>query len=266
VGIRDFLGAINGIGHAAMATDPGLNAALAAHGYTKDATAEIQQLADYVGPFSARHAQITRNADRYEREWTAAHPGESPGPVLRRGWDARAWAEGRPDKIAPRPGTDIGKRWRTELHEIGFRAPTKPIPLAPTPVGALDRDELAERALIRPAAGRSAWNAAEVRGEVERLVAAAGVVVQAAVRIELAEDLTARAMQKCVPLLQRDAVPEHIRAWTSRPVLAVEADLTGSEAAGTGSPPVQTGGRPCWAVPHGLIRCRTGLGPVCPNH
>ena len=49
VGIRDFLGAINGIGHAVMDTDPELNAALAAHGYTKDATAEIQQLADYVG-------------------------------------------------------------------------------------------------------------------------------------------------------------------------------------------------------------------------
>jgi exodeoxyribonuclease V alpha subunit len=69
VGIRDFLGAINGIGHAAMDTDPELNAAFAANGYTKDPTGEIPQLAEYVGPFSARHAQIARNADRYEREW-----------------------------------------------------------------------------------------------------------------------------------------------------------------------------------------------------
>jgi exodeoxyribonuclease V alpha subunit len=68
VGVRDSLGAINGIGHAAVACDPQLRAALAAHGYTLDATGEIRQLADYVGPFSARAAQIGRNADRYEAD------------------------------------------------------------------------------------------------------------------------------------------------------------------------------------------------------
>ncbi|CCG02168.1 MobF family relaxase [Blastococcus saxobsidens] len=231
VGIRDFLGAINGIGHAAMDTDPELNAAFAANGYTKDPTGEIPQLAEYVGAFSARHAQIARNADRYEREWAAAHPGETAGPALRHAWDARAWAEGRPDKVAPQPRADVGERWRTDLAELGFRAPTNPVPLSPTPVGALDRDELVRRALTRLAAVRSAWNAADVRGEVERLIAAEGVVVDAGVRIELAEDLTARAMRACVPLLQRDGVAEHIRAWTSRPVLAVEADLTARFAA-----------------------------------
>ena len=54
-------------------------------------------------------------------------------------------------------------------------------------------------------------------------------------RAELAEDLTARAMARCVSLLDRDggqaAVPEHIRAWTSQPVLDVEADLTDRLAA-----------------------------------
>jgi exodeoxyribonuclease V alpha subunit len=231
VGIRDFLGAINGIGHAAMDTDPELNAAFAANGYTKRPTGEIPQLAKYVGPFSARHAQIARNADRYQREWAAAHPGETPGPALRHAWDARAWAEGRPDKVAPQPRADVGERWRTDLAELGFRAPTNPVRLSPTPVGALDRDELVRRALTRLAAARSAWNAADVRGEVERLIAAEGVVVDAGVRTELAEDLTARAMRACVPLLQRDGVAEHIRAWTSRPVLAVEADLTARLAA-----------------------------------
>ena len=34
VGVRDSLAAINGIGHAAVATDPQFRAALAAHGYT----------------------------------------------------------------------------------------------------------------------------------------------------------------------------------------------------------------------------------------
>jgi exodeoxyribonuclease V alpha subunit len=83
-----------------------------------------------------------------------------------------------------------------------------------------------QRALTRLAAARSAWNAADIRGEAERLIAAEGVVATAAVRIELAEDLTARALQRCLPLLDRDGVPEHIRAWTSQAVLGVEADLT----------------------------------------
>ncbi|CCG05649.1 Conjugative TrwC relaxase (fragment) [Blastococcus saxobsidens DD2] len=231
VGVRDFLGAVNGIGHAAMACDPELNATFAAHGYRKDGTGEIRELAEYTGPFSARHAQIARNVDRYEREWTAAHPGESPGPALRRTWDARAWADGRPDKVTAQPGVGLGERWRTELSALGYRDPGKPVALAPTPIGALDRDELVQRALTRLAAGRSAWNAADIRGEAERGIAAEGVVADAAVRIELAEDLTARAMDRCLPLLDRDGVPEHIRAWTSQPVLDVEADLTARLAA-----------------------------------
>jgi hypothetical protein len=43
-------------------------------------------------------AQITRNLDRYEADWRAMNPGREPGPGLRRGWDARVWADGRPDK------------------------------------------------------------------------------------------------------------------------------------------------------------------------
>jgi exodeoxyribonuclease V alpha subunit len=41
VGIRDSLSAINGIGHAAMACDPELNAAFAANGYTRGATGDL---------------------------------------------------------------------------------------------------------------------------------------------------------------------------------------------------------------------------------
>src|SRR5687767_14856353 len=81
VGVRDFLSAINGIGHAGVATDPQFRAALAAHGYTLDGTGEVQELAGYVGAFSARAAQIGRNLDRYERQWTATHPGQTPGPA-----------------------------------------------------------------------------------------------------------------------------------------------------------------------------------------
>src|SRR3954447_23569030 len=81
VGIRDFLSAINGVGHAAMATDPQLRAAWAAHGYTPDATGELLQLAPYVGHMSARAAHIAANMNRYERDWARAHPGDHAGPA-----------------------------------------------------------------------------------------------------------------------------------------------------------------------------------------
>jgi exodeoxyribonuclease V alpha subunit len=226
VGIRDFLAAINGTGHAAVACDPQFRATLAAHGYTLDTDGEIRQLSDLVGPLSARAAQIGRNVDRYEREWTAAHPGESPGPALRRAWDARAWAEDRPDKVTPQAGEDLTARWVGELATLGYRDRDQPVELTTTPIGALDRDGAAERVLARLAAGRSAWNAADVRGEVEQLIAAAGIVADPAVRIELAEDLTARALGRCVPLLVREGVPEHIRTLTCQQVLDVEAELT----------------------------------------
>jgi conjugative relaxase-like TrwC/TraI family protein len=235
VGVRDSLAAINGIGHAAVATDPQFRATLTAHGYTLDEAGEIRQLAEYVGRFSARAAQIGRNVDRYEREWTQAHPGEQPGPALRRRWDARAWAEGRPDKVVPRPGAKLSERWLAELAALGYRDRNLPMALTATPVGGLDRDGAAEVVLGRLGAARSAWNGADVRGEVEHLLAAQGVIADAAIRFELAEDLTARALERCVALLPRDGVPvpvpEHIRGWTSQPVLDVEDELTARLAA-----------------------------------
>src|SRR3954462_8927504 len=132
------------------------------------------------------------------------------------------------------------------------RHPPHPVSLAPTPIGALDREAAVDTVLTRLAAGRSAWNAADVRGEVERLIAAEGIVADPAVRLELAEDLTARALDQCVPLVDREGVPEHVRSWTSRPVLDVEADLRTRFAARSGEPPL---GAPRLApLPAGVVR------------
>ena len=250
VGVRDALDAINGIGHAAVMCDPGFRAALAARGYNLDhESGEVAELAAFVGPFSARAAQIARNIDRYEAMWRAANPGAEPGPKMRRGWDGRAWADARPDKVVPTDGTQLLHRWVEELTELGYRRPDPQAarPSAVDPIsplsacsadravlraGALDRDGAVEQVVARLGARRSGWNAADVRGEVEQLIARTGLVALAAVRLEMAEDLTARAVDACVPLLtQRDGspwrgVPEHVRALTSPAVLEVEADIT----------------------------------------
>ena len=124
VGVRDSIEAINGIGHAAVMSDPGFRAALARHGFTLDpATGEVTQLVPFAGRFSARAAQIGRHLERYEAEWRAANPGREPGPALRRGWDRRAWAEHRPDKIVPADGAELTSRWVGELRDLGYRDP-----------------------------------------------------------------------------------------------------------------------------------------------
>jgi conjugative relaxase-like TrwC/TraI family protein len=227
VGVRDNLAAINGMGRAAMQCHAGFRHALAAHGYTLDTeSGEISQLAGYTREFSARAAQIARHIDRFETEWRAAHPDQEPGPRLRRSWDTRAWAEGRPDKVVPANGADLARGWIEELYRIGYRPPTSAVEVGTPSVGDLNRDSVVATVLDRLGAHRSGWNAADIRGEVEQIIAAAGIVADGAVRRELAEDLTSRALAGCVPLLSREDVPEHVRAWTSPRVLAVEEDLT----------------------------------------
>jgi exodeoxyribonuclease V alpha subunit len=228
VAVRDSIAALNGIGHAAVVCDPEFRAALTAHGYTLNEAGEIEQLARFVGPFSKRATQICGLLDRYEAQWRTEHPGAEPGPGLRRGWDARAWAEDRPDKVIPRSGHELRHRWPAELAELGYRDRDTPIQLALPMAGALDRDAAAAEVVARLGAGRSAWNAADVRG---RATARPGRDRRRqAVRIELAEDLTARAFDLCIPLHEQPA-PQHIRVLSSRHVLHVEADLVARLAA-----------------------------------
>ena len=231
VGVRDMIDAVNGIGHAAVMCDPQFRQVLANRGFTIDSeSGEVNELAGFVGPFSARARQIGQNIERYETAWRDTHPGQEPGPELLRTWDRRAWAEARPDKVVPTDGTVLTDRWVDELHRLGFRSPTHRAALHPARPGALDRDAAVTIVLSRLGAKRSAWNAADIRGQVELLIAAEAMVADPAVRIELAEDLTARAIEACIPLLAEDGTPEHIRALTSREVLGVEADLNSSFA------------------------------------
>lgn len=226
VGIRDSIEAINGIGHAAVATDPNFRATLADHGFTlHPETGEIEQLRPYVGAFSARTAQIHRNIDRYEAKWRSDHPDEEPGPKLREIWDHRAWAEARPDKVVPTSGANLVRRWNDDLRDLGYRDPQQSASLYSAPVGEVDRDAVAELVISQLGADRSAWNTADIRGKVEVRLAQLGVITDAAVRVELAEDLTARATDRCTRLLTRAGVPEHVRALTSPRVLEVEADI-----------------------------------------
>jgi hypothetical protein len=69
-----------------------------------------------------------------------------------------------------------------------------------TPPGWVDRDLVADLVVSILGSQRSAWNIADVRGKTEVL---------------LAEDITARATNRCTRLLEGSGVPEHVRALTS---------------------------------------------------
>jgi exodeoxyribonuclease V alpha subunit len=236
VGVVDSIEALNGIGHAAVMCDPEFRAALAARGYTLGDDGEIRQLAPYAAGFSQRAAQINRNVDRYEAGWRAEHPGQEPGPRLRRAWDRRAWADARPDKIVPQSGADLVAAWNSELRDLGFTPPTNPVTEPGLQIGRLNRDVAADLVLTRLGDKRSAWNAPDIRGEAERLVASVGVVTERPIRHELVEDIAERALARCVPLLERGDVPEHVRSLTSERVLAVEHALIDSMAARAAQP------------------------------
>ncbi|GAC1379058.1 MAG: hypothetical protein NVSMB48_01740 [Marmoricola sp.] len=235
----DSIEAINGIGHAAIACDPEFRSVLTQRGYTLDPeSGEITQLAPFAASFSARAAQIARNTERFEAEWRAEHPEEEPGPTIRQAWDRRAWATARPDKVIPTDGRELVERWRHELTDLGFIPPALSLPGSRRDVerqqtdrviqaGEVPRTAIARQVIAQLGAAHSAWNAADIRGAVERHIASLGLVADPAVRIELAEDITARALASCVPLLpDRAHVPEHIRSLTSRRVLDVEAQIT----------------------------------------
>lgn len=232
-GVVDMIEALNGIGHAAVACDPEFRRELARHSYTLDpASNEIVELAPYASAFSQRARQIGRNVDRYEAAWRSDHPGQEPDARLRRTWDRRGWAEARPDKVVPRDGEQLARRWTDELLEMGFRPPTAGHAAHPdTPIGSLNRDAVVDLVQMRLGTRRSNWNAADVRGEVERILASVNVVAEPSVRRELAEDLTSRTVEACVPLLDRDDVPSHIRSLTSRTVMDVETELVDRLAA-----------------------------------
>ncbi|MBA4608532.1 AAA family ATPase [Aeromicrobium sp. Marseille-Q0843] len=230
VGVRDSIDAINGIGHATVMCDPGFRTALAQHGFTLDDAGEVVELRPFAGAFSARARQIGQNIARYESDWRAAHPGEEPGRRLIRSWDARAWAQARPDKSTATDGAVLVDEWASELCRLGYRPRTE-APLALRRPGELDRDGVIETVLSRLGAKRSGWNAADVRGEVEQLLAREHIVTPGPVRRELAEDLTARVVAACVPLIDDTGTPDHVRSLTSPEVLRVEAAITSSLAA-----------------------------------
>ena len=194
-----------------------------------------RELRRYVGPFSARAAQIGRNLDRYEarvdgRRTPASSPGRRCGG---RGMPAPGPRAAR-TRSSPRSGAEL----RGAV--AGRTARSSATATAADPVAAGADCRSARWTATARSTGccpgwpprRSAWNAADIRGEVERLIAARRHRRRrGGARSSWPRTSPRGRSTACVPLLDREGVPEHSRSLTSRHVLDVETDLVARLAA-----------------------------------
>ena len=230
VGVVDSIEAINGIGHAAVACDPGFRNALARTRLHARPEEPVRS------PSSHRSwARSVLGRRRSAATSTATRP--TGGPSIRVRSPAGGCAGGgtggrgrRPDRTRSCPPT--APSWPP----AGVRSCTNWG--SPPPSRASDRARRWGRRSAASTGTRwSTWcSLGWVRGgrrgtprtsaaRSKRSSPAVDIIAPGAVRRELVEDLTGRTIDACVPLLDRPDVPEHVRGLTSRRVLRVEEEL-----------------------------------------
>ena len=207
-------------------------------------TGEIAQLAPFIGAFSKRAAQIGAQHRPLRGRVARAHPGEEPGPGVAAGVGCAG--------VGRRPAGQGHARSRVRsCRPVAERAGRARLPRPRQADPARPRRWPARWTATPPSTEVFAGLGAAVRRGTPPTCAARssscspanGIVADVAVRGELAEDLTARALGSVRAAARAGGVPEHIRALTSRHVLDVEADLVARLAA-RGAEPARDAGRP----------------------
>ncbi len=227
--------AIRAMGTAVIAAHPELAETLHRHGLTLDpVSGEVAELEPFNAIMSKRSAQIRRNLDRLEAEWEAAHPGQTPGPVLTAQFQSVAWAHQRPGKNPA--GLKNEEWWVQELTDAGYQADRlqhRDI-AAPVSLDELSVQKVASRALDRCAAAASTWTRHTVQEHVTRITTEAGVRATPAKLREFIALATGLATDDCFSVLPPGTVqPEHVAHLTSLSVLAAETALRDQLAAST---------------------------------
>ncbi|MDQ4500750.1 MobF family relaxase [Sinomonas sp. ASV322] len=220
-------GAIRALGTAVIAAHPALAEVLARHGLTLDpVTGEVAELQPFNTVMSKRAAQVERNLASLTSEWEAAHPGETPGPVVTARLQAKAWAYERPAKKPTSLAEEAA--WIAELRQAGYDPATLKQPATPT-VAALDDlsiEEIASRALDRSAARASAWTKHTLTEHITGLVTEYGVRATGDELREFVALATRLALEDCLSLLPPGApAPEHVAHLTSIHVIGAETRL-----------------------------------------
>lgn len=222
---------VNAEGELAARTDPEWLAALAAHGYTLNAEGEIAELAHVVRPLSRRSNQIEANRAVLLAQWSAEHPGQTPGRDVLQRIDRYAWATHRPD----RPQNVDEDEWeglvRDELCRLDPAIfDPRPATLEGIRRVRVDRDHLA-RCAVADADGRSKascgrFSILDVRAGAVRALAASGVAADRGELQRLVDDVTARALAHTRDLIPEDRCkPPHVKVFVTRAFAVRKKDL-----------------------------------------
>lgn len=225
-------GALRGVGEAVINAHPELRAELARAGFTFDLTSgRVVEMEPYAAQMSKRAVQVQANRERLETLWRETHPDVVPGPVVVRSWDRQAWALDRPGKkLTELSSTD---RWRAELTDAGYRAPSRMVAPESVSIAHLDRDQIAELVVDRLGSQRSAWSVADLHDQVAHHLAGAGIVARRQTLSELVDDITARAQTHCTTITADLEVrmPDTVRHLTSSRVIDSDRELADHIAA-----------------------------------
>ena len=220
-----LIDAINGIGHAAVMTDPGFRAALAPHGFTLDPTGEVaswprSSVRSAPGgadrpPSRPLRGCVARRSARRSRARTAAGVGPA-------GLGRRPSGQGRP-RTRRRTALRVGSPNCTPRATA-----TAPAGAAGRPrLGHLDRDEAVRRGARAPRV-RARRRGTPPTSAARSSSLLARTLPSPTPRCGRARRGPHRPHRRPVRSAARPpGVPEHVRALTSRHVLEVEADLVG---------------------------------------
>ena len=147
------------------------------------------------------------------------------------GWHHQAWEETRRPKAKVAEGpAELAERARLELAQAGFdftpghyRGPGLEV-VAPS-VAQVGRDGVAAEVVAALSAAHSAWSAAELTTATERALVRSRVVGDAQAVAELAEDLRARAEERCTSVLAGDdKVPSAMSRYLTSAAV-IDADM-----------------------------------------
>jgi len=233
---------INAEGELAARTDPRWVEALAAHGYTLDDDGEIAQLAHVVRPLSRRSNKIERNRTCLVAEWRSGHPGREPGAADLKHIDSLAWAQGRPGKPTHVDEGEWEVRVRAELADIDplLLWHRSPVRLEPTAIADLDRDLLAQMAIVdadtRSVGSSGRFSRWDVRAGALRALSRSGVTADRAVLDELIDDVVVRALDDTLDLVPDDTSKQpHIKALMASETVLLKLRV-GNRFAGLAAP------------------------------
>ena len=232
VALRQHIGAVNALGHRVLVTDKGLHDALTSRGYTLGADGEVDQARVAVALMSKRAALVEAAQARAETAWREAHPGEEPSLRTVHGWHHQAWEETRRPKPRVKEGPEeLSRRVCLELAAAGLdftpgreRGPGLFVVAAPS-VAQVGRDDVAAEVVAALAAARSAWSGAELTTATEKALVRTGVVGDAQAVAELAEDLRARAEERCTSILVGDEKVPSVMSRYLTSAAVIDADM-----------------------------------------